>query len=142
MVEVQPPKFRDVQKLIANKLEHFKVKEAAKEGAFAKMRPPTLKPATEAVEIQPNGLMNGPPPPPPPPLPRKAAAKAATMQKAPALVQFYHSLTKHDGKKGAMRNGNSSSPAVVNPHSSIVGEIQNRSAHLLAVSSWGLYLLV
>lgn len=97
------------------------------------MHPPTPKPVTAAVEIQPNGLMNGPPPPPPPPLPRKAPAKAASMQKAPSLVQFYHSLTKHDGKKSAMRNGNSSSPSVVYPHSSIVGEIQNRSTHLLAI---------
>eukprot|EP00268_Persea_americana_P020151 TRINITY_DN2039_c1_g1_i11.p1 TRINITY_DN2039_c1_g1~~TRINITY_DN2039_c1_g1_i11.p1 ORF type:complete len:519 (+),score=144.97 TRINITY_DN2039_c1_g1_i11:240-1796(+) len=133
VVEVQPPKFRDVQKLIASRLELFKVKETTKAGTIGKMHPPTPKPVTAAVEIQPNGLMNGPPPPPPPPLPRKAPAKAATMQKAPSLVQFYHSLTKHNEKKGATRNGNSSSPSVVNPHSSIVGEIQNRSAHLLAI---------
>lgn len=144
--EVQNPKFRDIQKLIANKLDHFKGKEPIKEGTTVKMQPPTLRPPPPPppLKVSMNGpppplppkvSMNGPPPPPPPPPPRNAPAKASTMQKAPALVQFYHSLTKRDGKKDTMGNGNPNSPVVVNAHSSIVGEIQNRSAHLLAIKA-------
>ncbi|XP_077232673.1 INCREASED PETAL GROWTH ANISOTROPY 1-like protein 2 isoform X2 [Tasmannia lanceolata] len=157
--EVQSPGFRDVQKLIASKLEHFGVKkDVSKQGRTVKPEPASLVPVTKttkiqskvsmnappppppppptkATAIQTKAPMNAPPPPPPPPLPQLASSRAATMQKASALVQCYHSLTKRDGKKDPSGNGNSNNPVAINVHSSIVGEIQNRSAHLLAIKA-------
>ncbi|KAL5981684.1 hypothetical protein ACLOJK_015747 [Asimina triloba] len=129
-------KFKDSQKLIAGKLEHSNIKEDAKQERTPKMQSAAVVPEAKVAEIQPKVPMSGPPPPPPPPPPRtrSAASKAATMQKAPAIVEFYHSLTKN-GRKNHLGTGNSSNPATTNAHSSIVGEIQNRSSHLLAIKT-------
>ncbi|XP_058076668.1 protein CHUP1, chloroplastic-like isoform X2 [Magnolia sinica] len=152
--EVPRPNFRDVQKLIANKLEHVRVKkEAIKDQSTSMTQSAVLEPVGMPTAIQPKVSTNAPPspppplpprhalpsmnaPPPPPPLPpRHALPKAATMRKAPALVEFYHSLTKRAGRKDAFGTGNCSKPIAANAHSSIVGEIQNRSAHLLAIKA-------
>ncbi|KAF8387605.1 hypothetical protein HHK36_026258 [Tetracentron sinense] len=134
--EFQSPKFKEVQKLIANKLENFGVKkEPINEVSTIKTQlAAPLHPFTKATDIHKkvpafSSSLPLPPPPPPPPPTRRAPARAATTQKAPALLEFYHSLTKQERKKD-----NHSKPVVINAHSSIVGEIQNRSSHLLAVS--------
>ncbi|XP_043724551.1 protein CHUP1, chloroplastic [Telopea speciosissima] len=122
--EFQSHDFKKAQKLIGNKLENLRVGETIKEGSTVKI--PSVAPQRAPVSSNP------PPPPPPPP---RVPARAASMHKAPTLVQFYHSLTKHEGKKDPLRHGNHNSPTVSNVHSSIVGEIQNRSAHLLAIKA-------
>ncbi|XP_074589809.1 INCREASED PETAL GROWTH ANISOTROPY 1-like protein 2 [Curcuma longa] len=95
-----------------------------------KMPIPTLSPS--------KGSSHGPPPlppPPPPPLPHNASGRA-TVSKASALVQLYHSLTKQDRKQGSAINGSSaSSPTSGFAHRGIVGELQHRSAHLLAIKA-------
>ncbi|XP_022721845.1 uncharacterized protein LOC111279191 isoform X2 [Durio zibethinus] len=152
--EYQNPKFKDIQKLIANKLEHPKVtREAIKEART--VTPPLRAPAcltpkdtsTEAIASvvsylppPPPLLLPLPPPPPPPPRP---PAKAATTPKAhsPVVgpVQCYQSsLTRQERKKdpaSAAAAWNHNKPTVISVHSSIVGEIQNRSAHLLAIKA-------
>ncbi|OVA16633.1 hypothetical protein BVC80_1543g67 [Macleaya cordata] len=133
--EFQRPNFKDVQKLIANKLEHFQIKkDVVMDMSSIKIPSASLHPFTKVAEMQPKAQANlsPPPPPPPPPLPR-LPGKPATTRKAPALVEFYHSLTKREVKKDPVGTGKNSYPVVVNAHSSIVGEIQNRSAHLLAI---------
>jgi len=65
---------------------------------------------------------------------QKAPTRAATMQKAPSLVEFYHSLTKRDRDYCSSGLVSCDRSVVNKAHSGIVGEIQNRSAHLLAVS--------
>lgn len=72
------------------------------------------------------------PPPPPPPLPVQSMPRAAATQKSPDLVRLFHSLRKKEGKRDPPLLGK---PAAINAHNSIVGEIQNRSAHLLAVKA-------
>ncbi|XP_077218025.1 INCREASED PETAL GROWTH ANISOTROPY 1-like protein 2 isoform X2 [Tasmannia lanceolata] len=156
--EVQSPEFRDVQKLIASKLEHFGVKKVTRQGRTVKTESASLGPVTQAAQIQPKDSMNAPPPPPPPPptkaapiqpkasmnapphpppppLPQYASSRVATVQKASALVDCYHSLTKRDGKKDTSGTGNSNNHVAINVHNSIVGEIQNRSSHLLAIKA-------
>ncbi|KAL0548496.1 hypothetical protein IC582_012949 [Cucumis melo] len=72
------------------------------------------------------------PPPPPPPLPVQSMPRAAATQKSPDLVRLFHSLRKKEGKRDPPLLGK---PAAINAHNSIVGEIQNRSAHLLAIKA-------
>lgn len=96
-----------------------------------------IRPIPKSVDVErkapPCSSAPPPPPPPPPALPRPTV-RAATTQKAPALVESYRSLTRQEGRRGSSGSGNNNKPAAISVHTSIVGEIQNRSAHLLAVS--------
>lgn len=144
--EYQSPKFKDIQKLIASKLENPKVmKDGSDERGFKAPSRPEL-PISPIPRVSDNSLRKSPapcpplpPPPPPPPLPpsRPRARGGAPTQKAPAVVEFYQFLKKHEGKKDRPNVGNISKslPCSASAHSSIVGEIQNRSAYLLAVSA-------
>ncbi|KAI4344696.1 hypothetical protein L6164_011894 [Bauhinia variegata] len=146
--EHQNPKFKDIQKLIADKLERSTInKQATSEAIFVKAPFPVPK----AIHAIPEGTIKGrkppaspcapppppplPPPPPPPPIPSRPAAKAANSQKAPALADLFHSLRKLEGKKDSIGPEYHHRPAAISAHSSIVGEIQNRSAHLLAIKA-------
>ena len=82
-----------------------------------------------------------PPPPPPPPPPMNFASKSntATVKRAPQVVELYHSLMKRDSRKDSSNGGLSDAPDVADVRSSMIGEIENRSSHLLAVSSFPLY---
>ncbi|ERN02030.1 hypothetical protein AMTRI_Chr02g223990 [Amborella trichopoda] len=123
--EVQRAEFKDIRKLIASKMEQQ-----------LGPKPMAIKqvPTPKTVQIQPKPPPICPPPPPPPPPPTQALSKkGAAMKKAPDLVEFYHLLTKREGKKDGLGSGTSSSPGVMSAHSSIIGEIQNRSSHMLAV---------
>jgi hypothetical protein len=75
-----------------------------------------------------------PPPPPPPHQHSNINSNGNSVHKASALVELYNSMTKQNGKKDQNINGNCSSAIGRNPQSNILGELQNRSAHLLAVS--------
>ncbi|XVE91064.1 hypothetical protein DITRI_Ditri20bG0126100 [Diplodiscus trichospermus] len=78
-----------------------------------------------------------PPPPPPPPLPPKFSVRsgAGVVQRAPQVVEFYHSLMKRDSRKDSTNGGICDVPDVANVRSSMIGEIENRSAHLLAIKA-------
>ncbi|KAL1334363.1 protein CHUP1, chloroplastic isoform X2 [Arachis ipaensis] len=142
--EHQSPKFKDIQKLIADKLERSKVKkEATPEAIFRKASSIPSPTATihvnnESKSIErkspPNQCLPPPPPPPlPPSMPSRPLAKLASAQKAPPLVELFHSLKNHDMKRDIKGPLNHPQPVAISAHSSIVGEIQNRSAHLLAI---------
>ncbi|KAK7304039.1 hypothetical protein RJT34_15042 [Clitoria ternatea] len=158
--EHQNPKFKHIQKLIAEKLERSQVKkEVISDGCFVKAPIPSPTPILiipDATKVgkkpTPNSCLPPPPPPtpsaiptpfaclppPPPPIPpsipSRPLAKAANVQKSPAFVKLFHSLKNQEGMmkdtKGPVKQHK---PPAVNVHSSIVGEIQNRSAHLLAI---------
>lgn len=83
-----------------------------------------------------------PPPLPPPPPPPKFSVRSTTgvVQRAPQVVEFYHSLMKRDSRKDSSNGGISEAPDVANVRSSMIGEIENRSSHLLAVSIYSLLL--
>ncbi|XWS20749.1 hypothetical protein CRYUN_Cryun31cG0129200 [Craigia yunnanensis] len=74
------------------------------------------------------------PPPPPPP---KFSARNSTrvVQRAPQVVEFYHSLMKRDSRKDSTNGGICDVPDVANVRSSMIGEIENRSAHLIAIKA-------
>ena len=82
-----------------------------------------------------------PPPPPPPPPPMNFASRSnmASVKRAPQVVELYHSLMKRDSRKDSSNGGLSDAPDVSDVRSSMIGEIENRSSHLLAVSTFPLY---
>ncbi|KAK4775839.1 hypothetical protein SAY87_023800 [Trapa incisa] len=143
--EYLTPKFKDIQKLISSKLETPKVmKDGSDQSGFKPSGRPEL-PISQNPGVTDNSLRKSPPPPshslppPPPPLPpsRPRARGGSSTQKAPAIVEFYQFLTKKEGKKDRTYVGHSSKslPSTASAHSSIVGEIQNRSSHLLAIKT-------
>ncbi|OEL23628.1 Protein CHUP1, chloroplastic [Dichanthelium oligosanthes] len=75
-----------------------------------------------------------PPPPPPPPRQQKrqgpSAPTTSPVSKATALVDMYNSLTNNKKPQQHADRGSSH-----HHHSSIVGELQNRSRHLLAIKA-------
>jgi hypothetical protein len=81
----------------------------------------------------PPGKAGGPPPPPPPPgaLPRSVAG-SDKVHRAPEIVEFYQSLMKREAKKETSLVSVSSN--VSDARSNMIGEIENRSTFLLAVS--------
>ncbi|KAJ4980692.1 hypothetical protein NE237_031529 [Protea cynaroides] len=84
-----------------------------------------------------NASILPPLPPPPPPPPPKFSVKSSTsmVQRAPEVVEFYHSLMKRDSRKEPSSGGICDAPDVANVHSSMIGEIENRSSHLLAIKA-------
>ncbi|CAL5346755.1 unnamed protein product [Camellia sinensis] len=137
--EYQSHRFKDIQKLIATKLEHSKLKnEAINDGSPTRvLTAPSTKPTPIAVDVQSNvpacHLPLPPhPPPPPPPRPR-APGKSAITRKDPPVVESRHMLTKCDRSSNPSGSGNCDKPLIISAHSSIVGEIQKRSSHLLAI---------
>ncbi|GMY28048.1 protein CHUP1, chloroplastic [Fagus crenata] len=141
--EYQSAKFRDIQRIIASKLEHsIGKKEPMNEVSTIQTPPPpppplALRPIPKVAALErkaPTPPCSSLPPPPPPLPPPRQSAGVATTQKAPALVEFYHSLKRQEGKKrDSPGSANHHKPAAISAHSSIVGEIQNRSSHLLAI---------
>ncbi|KAL2624408.1 hypothetical protein R1flu_008653 [Riccia fluitans] len=77
------------------------------------------------------GAPGAPPPPPPPPPGGKPGAGSGggnKMQRAPEVVEFYQSLMKIGAKKELAAAGADASEA----RNNLVGELENRSAHLVA----------
>ncbi|KAE8685796.1 Hydroxyproline-rich glycoprotein family protein, putative isoform 4 [Hibiscus syriacus] len=91
----------------------------------------------ESYKCANNSLLPPPPPLPPPPAPPRFPAKRATASKAPSLVVdlLTRKEKKMDSPAVAAAAWNPKKLTVVSVHSSIVGEIQNRSAHLLAIKA-------
>ncbi len=119
-------------------------------------KPSGLAPGGTQVPVKPGGIVPPPPPPPcllgppgvppppprpppPPPLPpcggppKLQEKNKPKMQRVPEVVQFYQSLMKRDAKKEpvSVTSGVAKSTEARND---MIGEIANRSAHLLAVS--------
>ncbi|CAH9145687.1 unnamed protein product [Cuscuta epithymum] len=75
-----------------------------------------------------------PPPPPPPPKVMVRSSTTGTVQRAPQVVEFYHSLMKRDSRKESL-NGVCDVSNVADARSSMIGEIANRSSYLLAIKA-------
>lgn len=86
-----------------------------------------------AVEKQGLSVSSSLAPPPPPLPPRNPARRSAPPQQPAAILELYRSLSKPEARKDSS-TGNGSKGVNTNVHNSIVGEIQNRSTHLMAVS--------
>lgn len=94
-----------------------------KDNSVSKPQPP--KPPSPPPPPPPSSKLLGRAPAPPPPPPQRGTI--STVNKATALVEMYNSLNKRETKKAV-----SVSAA---HHNSIVGELQNRSTHLLAIKT-------
>ncbi|KAF6167204.1 hypothetical protein GIB67_029842 [Kingdonia uniflora] len=132
-VKIENLKFKDAQKLIQDRL--VLKKNAIKDESSVEVPSEiTVKPITKVSEMQARVSVNvvTPPPPPLPPMPH-APIRLSTAKKDTSLVEFYRTITKREGSKDALSPGNHSNSVVSSVHNSIVGEIQNRSAHLLAI---------
>lgn len=95
--------------------------------------PPPKKPASKAAAA----TATAPPPPPPPPPPAKAGRVApAKVRRIPEVVEFYHSLMRRDSHP--RRDGGAAAevpvPVTANARD-MIGEIENRSTHLLAIKT-------
>lgn len=72
------------------------------------------------------------PAPPPPPLPSKLLGGAKSVRRVPEVVELYRSLTKKDAHMD--NRTNASATPVMAFNKNMIGEIENRSSYLSAVS--------
>lgn len=72
-----------------------------------------------------------PAPPRPPPLPSKLLAGSKAVRRVPEVMEFYRSLTRRDPQ---VERGNPVGIPTVGNSRNMIGEIENRSSHLMAVS--------
>lgn len=86
--------------------------------------PPPLPPAASKT---------GPPPPPPPP-PKGLKTLPAKVRRIPEVVEFYHSLMRRDCRRDSGA-GVASAADAPSSAKDMIGEIENRSAHLLAIKT-------
>ncbi|KAL6905803.1 hypothetical protein ACP4OV_003404 [Aristida adscensionis] len=122
---------REVQRLLRLNADLQQSKAAAAAAASDLPRPPSLPPPPPppSKKLPPGAPAPPPPPPPPPPqkLQQRGPSRTSPVSKATALLDMYNSLAKH--QRGAQTRGAATSQA------SIVGELQNRSTHLLAIKA-------
>lgn len=101
--------------------------------------PRVPKPPPNPTELRPtqnakkDGLQTPPPPPPPPPLSSKLPGTGSlkAVRRVPEVVELYRILTRKEGKVDA-KTGSVGIPVSINPRE-MIGEIENRSAYVLAV---------
>lgn len=115
---------------LKSKIQDF---DMGKERSIKAPKSPPPRPNSIKVPI------SAPPPPPttpklappPPPLPSRLSSKS--IRRVPEVVELYRSLTRKDTQMGRKSNNGGASPGI--PFSkNMIGEIENRSAYLLAVS--------
>ncbi|OWM91143.1 hypothetical protein CDL15_Pgr000086 [Punica granatum] len=94
--------------------------------------PPPPQMNTKAPPPPPQTATKAPCPPPPPPPPMSVKSVQAKVRRVPEVVEFYHSLMRRDSRRdsgtGVPADG---APATANARD-MIGEIENRSTHLLA----------
>ncbi|CAK9152584.1 unnamed protein product [Ilex paraguariensis] len=75
-------------------------------------------------------------PPPPPPPPRGLKPVPTKVRRVPEVVEFYHSLMRRDSRRDSGSGGADASPALATANArDMIGEIENRSTHLLAIKT-------
>ncbi|XP_057797608.1 protein CHUP1, chloroplastic-like isoform X2 [Salvia miltiorrhiza] len=101
--------------------------------------PPSVKPAAPPPPPPPPPAQSNapaPPPPPPPPKGIKSKAALAKVRRVPEVVEFYHSLMRRDSSCRRDSGGNSSDGLLAGAAAKdMIGEIENRSSHLLAIKT-------
>ncbi|KAK6124212.1 hypothetical protein DH2020_042048 [Rehmannia glutinosa] len=100
---------------------------------------PSSSSATPAASVKISRSSCSPPPPPPPP-PRKGFKPVpAKVRRIPEVVEFYHSLMRRDSNwrrdSGSGGGGAADSQVAGSTAKDMIGEIENRSAHLLAIKT-------
>lgn len=93
--------------------------------------PPPPPPQLALPPLSKAAPATAPPPPPPPPPAKGVKGVPAKVRRVPEVVEFYHSLMRRDTRR---ESGNGGGEAAAANARDMIGEIENRSAHLLAVS--------
>ncbi|KAK1424792.1 hypothetical protein QVD17_20130 [Tagetes erecta] len=92
--------------------------------------PPLLQRATKAAAPPP------PPPPPPPPRPKGLKPLPAKVTRIPEVVEFYHSLMRREARRDSCTGASTAdAPSSTANTRDMIGEIENRSTHLLAIKT-------
>ncbi|KAL8511664.1 hypothetical protein ACS0TY_018177 [Phlomoides rotata] len=99
--------------------------------------PPSLKNSAPPPPPPPPAQSNAaaPPPPPPPPKGLKLKPAAAKVQRIPEVVEFYHSLMRRDSSFRRDSGAGCGGPDAGATAKDMIGEIENRSSHLLAIKT-------
>nr|CAB3477784.1 unnamed protein product [Digitaria exilis] len=112
--------------------------------------PPCSSTRTKSSSSPSSGSAAAPPPPPPPPPPPArrpfgaafpassgGASSGQCVRRVPEVVEFYHSLMRRESKRdgGAAASEAANGVGGVAAARDMIGEIENRSAHLLAIKS-------
>ncbi|KAK6133478.1 hypothetical protein DH2020_032771 [Rehmannia glutinosa] len=98
----------------------------------AKLAPPPPPPPPPP----PQSKAAAPPPPPPPSKGLKPKPAAEKVRRVPEVVEFYHSLMRRDSHFRRDSGGGGPSDGTAGAHAKdMIGEIENRSAHLLAIKT-------
>ncbi|CAA3016721.1 CHUP1, chloroplastic [Olea europaea subsp. europaea] len=92
--------------------------------------PPPPHPPPPQSKMAPRAVA---PPPPPPPPPKGSKTVPAKVRRIPEVVEFYHSLMRRDSNP--RRDTTADAPAAGATAKDMIGEIENRSAHLLAIKT-------
>ncbi|KAL6901902.1 hypothetical protein ACP4OV_004778 [Aristida adscensionis] len=93
--------------------------------------PPSPKCIQPVTNVRKEGYMA--PPPPPPPLPSKLLRSTKAVQRVPEVVELYRSVVRREGRNDP-KSGSTGIPAATN-NREMIGEIENRSAYVLAIKS-------
>ncbi|XP_074357449.1 protein INCREASED PETAL GROWTH ANISOTROPY 1-like [Apium graveolens] len=101
--------------------------------APASTPPPPPPPPIRPVFKVPTKSAPAPPPPPPPPM-KGAKNGAQKVRRVPEVVEFYHSLMRRDSRRDS-GNGAAAEVAATANARDMIGEIENRSTHLLAIKT-------
>lgn len=98
-------------------------------------RVPNPPPSPTCIQSNTNKKKEGcmAPPPPPPPPPSKLQRSTKAIQRVPELVELYRSFVRREGKNDA-KSGSVAIPATTNSRE-MIGEIENKSAYVLAIKS-------
>ncbi|XP_042042375.1 protein CHUP1, chloroplastic-like isoform X2 [Salvia splendens] len=99
--------------------------------------PPSVKSAPPPPPPPPPPALSkaaAPPPPPPPPPPKGVKSKVALekVRREPEVVEFYHSLMRRDS---SCRRDSGVGSLAGGAAKDMIGEIENRSSHLLAIKT-------
>ncbi|KAL3851374.1 hypothetical protein ACJIZ3_013256 [Penstemon smallii] len=101
--------------------------------------PPPPPPLREKPAAPPRSKTAAPPPPPPPPPSKGLKAVRAKVKRVPEVVEFYHSLMRRDMNyrrdSGGGSGGAADAQAAGATAKDMIGEIENRSAHLIAIKT-------
>ncbi|KAI3732021.1 hypothetical protein L1987_63217 [Smallanthus sonchifolius] len=95
---------------------------------------PKPKPAPPPPPPLPKTAKSAAPPPPPPP-PKGLKQLLPKVRRVPEVVEFYHSLMRRESRRESC-NGSSSADVLSTANTrDMIGEIENRSTHLLAIKT-------
>ncbi|KAM1045684.1 hypothetical protein PS1_036945 [Malus domestica] len=107
--------------------------KASTEQGIAFPPPPPPPPSQKKPALSPPPPPSKAAPPPPPPPPRGIRPATAKVKRVPEVVEFYHSLMRRDSRRES-GSGVSDATGTANARD-MIGEIENRSAHLLAIKT-------